>query len=576
MKHYFLAILLIFVSLQSFSQSRGKPAEYKIVTFAGNGTAGYKNGTGSSAMLNQPGGMCIDAYGNLYLGESGNHVVRKITPGGKVSLLAGSLVKGHRDGASIWARFSDPGGLCVSKSGIIYLCDEGNSCIKKIDKSGKVTTIAGSQNKGYTNGSAKDARFSSPIDIAVDSKGNLFIVDYENYVIRKITPSGKVSTFAGSGKVSGFVDGIGTSAKFSSMLAIAIDANDNLYVADAGNKAIRKISPSGVVTTICNRSFSGYTKEGFVPNLSFQFSGFGIAAGITVDKEGWVYVADGGTNVVVRFHPKKKIVKHVAGSGQKGFINGDPNKAAFNVLVDIEVNAQGDVFICDSRNNCVRKFKKIEIEEEETKDSVIVKANPNIIAINGQVIDLEKNFGLSSKFVIENVQTKQKHVYQSAKSGYFSIKLFKGKYKIYTNRKDYLPFATEIEVKDKVPFLKIGLDKIKKDKKITFSSIQFKPSSYKLQEFSYEYLEKVAEFMKNNPNVKIQVNGHTDKGAGYDYNLKLSKNRAKTVVEYLVALGITPSRLTYKGFGNTKPIASNSTAEGRKKNRRIEFEIISK
>jgi gliding motility-associated-like protein len=256
-----------------------------VTTLAGSGTAGSNNGTGTAASFNVPYGAAPDAAGNVYVADDVNNLIRKITPSGVVTTLAGKNgVAGSVNGTGTAARFKNPFGVAADAAGNVYVADYGNNLIREVTPAGVVTTLAGSGSNGATNGTGAAASFSTPDDLAVDPPGNVFVVDNGNNLIRKITPAGVVTTFAGT--VSpGLVNGIGTAASFSNPTALTIDAQGNIYVADQKNSLIRKITPAGLVTT-----FAGST--------SGVVNGIGTAAkfqkpnGITIDQNGNLYLTD--------------------------------------------------------------------------------------------------------------------------------------------------------------------------------------------------------------------------------------------------------------------------------------------
>jgi sugar lactone lactonase YvrE len=254
------------------------------------------NGTGSAAHFVQPGGIVADGAGNLYVTD-GSATIRKITPAGMVTTLAGGPPTGigspEQDGIGMAAIFENPEGIAIDSSGNLYVADSGGYTIRKVSPTGNVTTLAGLVTQfGSTNGTGTVARFSVPKGVAVDANGNVFVADSGNYLIRKITPAGVVTTLAGTAGVAGSVDGTGSAAQFSSMNGIAIDANGNLYVTDANN-TIRKITSAGVVTTLAG-----------TPNVSGSSNGTGAAAlfsnpsGIAVDASGDLFVADAGNDTI--------------------------------------------------------------------------------------------------------------------------------------------------------------------------------------------------------------------------------------------------------------------------------------
>ena len=217
-----------------------------VSTLAGS-TQGYTDGTGTSAKFYNPTRVAVDGAGNVYVADLSNHRIRKITTSGVVSTLAGSGTSGYTDGTGTSAQFNSPTGVAVDGAGNVYVADQGNHRIRKITTSGVVSTLAGST-YGYTDGTGTSAKFYNPIGVAVDGAGNVYVADQGNHRIRKITESGVVSTLAGS--TYGYTDGTGTSAKFAYPFGVAVDGAGNVYVADYNNHRIRKITASGVVSTL--------------------------------------------------------------------------------------------------------------------------------------------------------------------------------------------------------------------------------------------------------------------------------------------------------------------------------------
>ncbi|MCX6950586.1 MAG: hypothetical protein NTV51_00115, partial [Verrucomicrobia bacterium] len=198
--------------------------------------------------------MALDSSRNLYVADTLNQVIRKITPEGVVTTLAGAAgTSGSVDGTGAAAQFSSPYGVAVDSSGNVFVADAGNNTIRKITPAGVVTTLAGrdGSNAGYADGVGGNARFNNPSGIATDSAGNLYVSDTNNHIIRKIVAaSGAVTTVAGSATNKGSSDGIATAARFSGPTGLAVDSSGNLYVADTGNATIRKVAAGGVVSTI--------------------------------------------------------------------------------------------------------------------------------------------------------------------------------------------------------------------------------------------------------------------------------------------------------------------------------------
>jgi len=319
-----------------------------VTTFAGSGSIGSTNGSSTTASFHSPTGIGIDAQGNLYVSDVNNNIIRKITAAGIVSTFAGSGVQGLGDGPASTANFNIPSGIAIDASGNVYVADSYNNIIRQIS-GGIVNTyagIAGSGGKG--NGSASNAYFLRPSGLAVDASGNLYVSDSGNNLIRKITPAGNVTTFAGSG-VNGHTDGTGTAASFDSPAGITIDASGNIYVSDSGNNLIRKITSGGVVSTLAGSGAAGSS------NGTGSAATFYGPQGITVDASGNVYVVDTGNNLI-RKVTASGVVTTLAGSGKEGSTNGTGTDASFYVPIGITIDAVGNLYVTDSSSELIRKI----------------------------------------------------------------------------------------------------------------------------------------------------------------------------------------------------------------------------
>jgi hypothetical protein len=231
----------------------------------------------SGAALNTPSGLATSQQG-LIVADTGNHVVRRINADGSVKTIAGSVGQsGSEDGLGSAARFDSPLGLAISTNGIIYVADCGNHLIRVISPEGVVTTIAGSAAAwGSADGTGSSARFNGPIGLALDRAGNLFISDSNNHTIRKVTPTGEVSTWAGAPLESGYADGDRRAARFFQPAELTFDPHGALYVADAMNHAIRKISPDGKVTTVAGFNNKAGSTDGENQRAHF-YNPYGLA-----------------------------------------------------------------------------------------------------------------------------------------------------------------------------------------------------------------------------------------------------------------------------------------------------------
>jgi len=264
-----------------------------VSTIAGDGTRGFVNGAGLSARFNFPFSLVVDGMGNIFVAEADNNQIRKITPDGAVSTFAGDTAGGYRDGTGTDARFFEPAGIAIDGDGNLYVADYLNQRIRKITPAGVVSTVAGSGILGYKDGSHTEAQFNSPSGIAVDRSGNVYVADGDNNMIRKVTPGGVVSTLAGN-KAGGFKDATGSAAQFINPLGIAVDMKGNVYVADWGNHRIRKVSAAGGVTTLAGDG-QLYFADGLAPTAHFHYP-----SGIALDPTGIIYVADQYNNRVRR------------------------------------------------------------------------------------------------------------------------------------------------------------------------------------------------------------------------------------------------------------------------------------
>jgi sugar lactone lactonase YvrE len=251
-----------------------------VTTVAGFDKEDTTSGVGTAAGFAHPIQLAADDNGNIYTLDVSDFRVRKITPDAIVTVVAGSGVRGFADGRADVARFGESIGIVCDEAGNIYVSDNENKRIRKINN-GQVTTIAG---HGYVNGTKDQAEFFSLSGIVIDKQGNLFVADFDK--IRKITPAGNVSTFAGR-DLTGYRDGQPGDALFSFIDDMAMDGQGNIYVSD--NNRIRKVSTTGEVTTV----------TGFIPGyrdgdgVSAEFN---LVAGLGVDKQGNLYAADVNNN----------------------------------------------------------------------------------------------------------------------------------------------------------------------------------------------------------------------------------------------------------------------------------------
>jgi hypothetical protein len=325
-----------------------------VTTFAGaSGLAGSADGAGGNARFVYPFAVAVDTSGNVYVTDVGDHTVRRITPGGLVVTIAGTAgVSGSADGVGTAALFNYPEGVAADAVGNVYVSDTGNSTIRKIAVNGTVTTFAGAAGQnGTADGTGSGARFNYQAGLAIDTAGNLYVADQGNSAVRKINSGGVVTTLAGSGGNSGSADGVGGNARFDHPTSVAVDGAGDVYVADTSNQLIRKISVStNTVTTLSGRAGTGGNADGAgtVARFFYPF-------GITVTSGGSIYVADTG-NHTIRAVSAAGAVGTLAGAvGVAGAVDGTGTGASFAYPGGLAVDTAGNVYVADHNNHTVRK-----------------------------------------------------------------------------------------------------------------------------------------------------------------------------------------------------------------------------
>jgi streptogramin lyase len=286
-------------------------------------------------------GIASDKDGNIYLADEGNDTIRKLSPSGTVSTVAGKAgYAGSTDGIGSEARFNCPTSVAIDGEGNLFVTDSANFTIRKITPSGQVSTIAGQAGEhGLVDGKGAAARFHRTKGIAIGADGTLYVADTFNASIRKISPDGVVTTLAG-GLKGGYADGKGTAASFNNPTDVALDDLDNVYVVDQMNDAIRKISPAGVVTTFLASDASSITVAGntFATTLN------GMLSGVGVDKSGNVYVST--LREIYKVSADGKL-STLAGSKYRGTSDGQGVSASFSNPGHVAVSPSGDVVVAD-------------------------------------------------------------------------------------------------------------------------------------------------------------------------------------------------------------------------------------
>ncbi len=320
-----------------------------VTTIAGS-TNGNTDGPANTASFSSAWGIVSDGNGNYYIGDAGNYKVRKLSADGIVSTVAGTGVQGNVDGPVATATLGPAYGVALDSHGNIFVTTLGWNNIRKISTTGIVSTFAGDPNgnAGSTDGTGTAARFNIPLGIAIDKNDNVFVTDAQNNKIRKITPAGVVTTLAGSGAV-GSADGTGAAASFNGVWGMGIDANDNLYVCDVQNYKIRKVTPAGVVTTFAGTGTIG-DLDG--PALSAKFNG---VIGIVADQNGNFYVTDEGNNKIKMISADGQVYT-LAGNGIKSSTDGSGNFASFANPLGITIDGSGVMAVVDNGTQKIRKI----------------------------------------------------------------------------------------------------------------------------------------------------------------------------------------------------------------------------
>jgi sugar lactone lactonase YvrE len=341
-----------------------------ITTVAGNGTDGYSGdgGPATSAQIGDPYGVAVDAAGNLYIAGLGGQAVRKVSPDGTISTVAGNGAMGYSGdgGPATSAKLAAPYGVVADAAGDLYIADHLNNVIRKVSPDGTITTAAGTGPHGYSGdgGPATNALLNQPGGVAVDAAGNFYVADLGHNAIRKVWANGVITTVAGTGEPGDSGDGgPATSALLNQPQGVARDAAGNLFIADNGNYRVRKVNPNGVISTVAGNGTQGYSGDSG-PATSAQLVG---PRSVALDAAGNLYIVDyrgcpesGGLCgvSVIRKVLTNGTITTVAGNGTQGY-SGDGGRATsaqLNAFGDVAVDAAGNLYIADAGNGRVRKI----------------------------------------------------------------------------------------------------------------------------------------------------------------------------------------------------------------------------
>jgi sugar lactone lactonase YvrE len=312
-----------------------------VTTLAGAfGARGSADGIGSAASFTFMTGIAADRTGNIYVADGSNFTVRKVTPSGVVTTLAGQAgAQSYVDGPGSIARFGVPMCIAVDQAGNVYVGDNGNGVVRKITPAGIVTTLAGMPGYRSADGQGKDAGFSGVLSLAVDPAGNVYVGDRS--ALRKITPAGVVTTVAGQFSQLGYLDGVGQAALFFNISALAVDSGGNIYAADPTVHVIRKITPAGVVSTFAGSASTSGSIDGPLATAAFVYP-----ASLAFDGANNLYVADGNPHYTIRRISSAGIVTTIAGNPEtlSAYADGVGFNAILNGAKGIAVDPSGTTF----------------------------------------------------------------------------------------------------------------------------------------------------------------------------------------------------------------------------------------
>jgi len=313
---------------------------------------GSANGTGVTGFSCVE-GVAVDCAGTVYVASARNQTISRMTPDGIVTILAGCPgVSGSADGTGTNARFSFPRGLAVDKAGNVFVADSRNGTIRRVTPAGKVTTLAGEAGcEGSADGIGVNAQFLLPMAVALDGAGNIYVADALNDEIRKVTPGGRVTTLAGQPRNEGSADGRGGQARFFCPAGLAVDKTGNVYVADSGNNLIRKVTPRGVVTTLAGQL--NYIEGG--ADGRGKAAHFFHPEGLAVDTAGNVYVTDTGDATIRRLTPAGEVETLGGFAGATGTTDGAGRAARFTMPLDVTIDGAGNLYVADAGNGALRK-----------------------------------------------------------------------------------------------------------------------------------------------------------------------------------------------------------------------------
>lgn len=588
----------------------------RVVLVAGSPrTAGFEEGNAEEALFNSPHGLVLDPAGNLYVCDYGNHAIRKVTPSGQVITIAGGNGPGFEDGPAKQARFFYPIAIVRDSRGNLWVLESGNHALRKLTPQGKVVTVAGNGSFGYKDGVGRETAFNSPVGLAIDKQDNLYIVDAGNRAIRRVTPEGHVSTLVDLRFRGWTIRGSLTGGLSFATIGggqgggVTVDPDGNLYIADGGMHCIYQVNVSQKTVEI----LAGVGRPGWIDGQG-RLARFYEPVEITIGEKPNVFYVCDYRNAAIRRIVIEKLEKYrkplppaidttppsppletpsapkpvtlrlrvIDGTTQKPIPQASLTLKGPKANYELTTGSDGEVSITlpperyqiRAAHKAYEPFEKaIQVTGDDALTLTLVP-KAKVPSLRLVVLDEKTQQPISGARVRVSRGADSLAGGTTGVEGTFQADLAPGSYELEVNHKGYFPHTQTVSIQASQQ-LTIVLKPAEVGQILRETRILFKPRSPELAPASYPTLDKITDFLKQNPAIRLKIHGHTDIGdPDPNYNKRLSEDRAANVRAYLIRKGIAPERLIAVGHGNTQPIADNSTEEGRALNRRVEFEVI--
>ncbi len=413
-------LLLVFFGSYTLFPAFCNAQEWIITTYAGNGTGSYGGDSGMAKMagLVNPSGVAVDNKGNVYIADQNNNRVRKVKAAGIITTIAGTGFYGYSGdgGLGDTAKVSAPTGVAVDRRGNVYIADQFNNVIRKLDTNGIITTVAGNDTLGFggDSGLAIHAMLYHPVDVGIDTIGNFYIIDQDNHRVRKVDTSGIITTIAGNG-TPGY-SGDGGPAVLAQLNFPAgggqVDKYGNVYIADFYNNRIRMVNTSGIINTVAGNGTAGFGGDGGPADSAEIFN----ASAVALDDSGNIYISDFYNNRIRKVTAATGTINTIAGNGTGGY-SGDDSVATNGEIFHpqgVAVDDSGNVFIADYDNHVIREVTKRYTTSVNNLLVAPIRIFPN--PSQGQFTIRLSNDGKQYRVDIRNI--KGENVYKSIINSY--------------------------------------------------------------------------------------------------------------------------------------------------------------